>query len=207
MDKLQSPHVKDAKMEMESLQEYGSSKCSYDRKTLEKKRRNKMKALCSDLNNVIISNNHSKETISMSEQIDEAVNYIKTLEEKLEKLREKKECLMGIDQEKSRAKAKGCGNVVIGGRAAEVQVRRTGSALEVVVISGSGSQSIFFDIIRALHEEGATVVNASFCVVNDNIVHTIHSEVEESAFGDGVSRITTRLKNFIEEFSKCSLKF
>ncbi|KAK9085311.1 hypothetical protein Sjap_025722 [Stephania japonica] len=138
----------------------------------------------------------------MSEQIDEAVNYIKTLEEKLEKLREKKECLMGIDQEKNRAEAKGCGNVVMGGRAAEFEVRRTGSALEVVVISGSDSQSIFFEIIRVLHEEGATVVNASFCVVNDNIVHTIHSEVKESAFGDGVSMIAKRLKNFIDEFRK-----
>ncbi|KAK9089249.1 hypothetical protein Scep_028331 [Stephania cephalantha] len=186
-------------MEMESLQEYGLSKCSYDRKTLEKKRRNKRKALCSDLNNVLTSHNHSKKTISMLEQIDGAVTYIKNLEEKLKKLREKKECLMRNDQEKSRAKNTGCGNVVMEGRAAEFKVRRTGSALEVVVISGSDSQSIFFEIIRVLHEEGANVVNASFCAVNDNIVHTIHSEVEESAFGDGVSRIARRLNNLIDE--------
>lgn len=117
---------------------------------------------------------------SLPDQLDDAVNYIKKLRTNLEKLREKKDRLMGI--EKSSHCNAGFGRS--GGPITEglnssplVEIHEMGSALEVLMITGLDYQFMFNESIRVLQEEGADIVNASFSVVEDTIFHTIHSKV------------------------------
>ncbi|KAF8411141.1 hypothetical protein HHK36_003680 [Tetracentron sinense] len=163
-----------------------------DRKTVEKNRRNQMKTLYSELNS-LIPNHSSKEEITLPAQLDEAANYIKTLQEKLEKMKEKKEKLMGNEN------ASTSRGIMVGSKSAQIEIHEMGSALEVVLISGLDNQFTFNEIIRVLHEEGAEVLYASFSVVDNTIFHTIHSEVGESILGFGTARISERLKKLVDQ--------
>ncbi|KAM1004863.1 hypothetical protein ACFX13_005053 [Malus domestica] len=183
-----------------------------DRKTIEKNRRNQMKALFSKLNS-LVPHQRSRVSLSLSEsslweaslpdQLDDAVNYIKKLQTNLEKLREKKDRLMGI--EKSSHCNAGFGRS--GGAITEglnssplVEIHEMGSALGVLMITGLDYQFMFNESIRVIQEEGADIVNASFSVVKDTIFHTIHSKVRESAAAGSVAaRISERLKKFVND--------
>ncbi|KAM1004862.1 hypothetical protein ACFX13_005053 [Malus domestica] len=172
-----------------------------DRKTIEKNRRNQMKALFSKLNS-LVPHQRSREA-SLPDQLDDAVNYIKKLQTNLEKLREKKDRLMGI--EKSSHCNAGFGRS--GGAITEglnssplVEIHEMGSALGVLMITGLDYQFMFNESIRVIQEEGADIVNASFSVVKDTIFHTIHSKVRESAAAGSVAaRISERLKKFVND--------
>lgn len=111
---------------------------------------------------------------SLPDQLDEAANYIKRLQTKLERMKEKKNNLMGI-HEKSNASTN-CG-MMMGFKPPQIEIHEVGSALEVVLITGLDFQFMFNETIRVLHEEGAEIVNASFTVVEDTVFHTIHSKV------------------------------
>ncbi|KAL7088971.1 hypothetical protein ACP275_13G160500 [Erythranthe tilingii] len=86
-----------------------------------------------------------------------------------------------------------------------IDVRVTGSALEVVVITGQNSHFMFSEIIRMLHEEeGAEVVNASFSVLQDSVFHTLHCKIigESSSLVqdyDAAARISEKLRKFVYE--------
>ncbi|OVA14913.1 Myc-type [Macleaya cordata] len=162
-----------------------------DRKTIEKNRRNQMKILCSNLTSLLPVDQDSKDIMPLSDQLDEAANYIKKLENKLEKMKEKKEHLKGIEKINRRMSTTG---IIVGIRPPQIEIHTIGSILEVVLISEIDySSSMFYDIIRLLHNEGAEVMNASFYVMNDKTFHTIYSEVGESA-----ARISSRLKQFCQ---------
>lgn len=122
-----------------------------------------------------------QEVTSLPDQIDEAVNYIKKLQTNLEKMRDKKDRLMGV--EKITHNNNGCfgGGVLNLGalRSPQIEIREMGSAVEVVLITGLDCQFMFDESIRVLLEEGADIVNASFTVVGDTIFHTIHSKVSK----------------------------
>ncbi|KAF8409239.1 hypothetical protein HHK36_005313 [Tetracentron sinense] len=192
-----------------------------DRKTVERNRRNHMKNLYSKLNSLIPNQTSSSkvlslslslslyiyiyiyiyvcwflEAISLPDQLDEAANYIKRLEKKLEKMKAKKEAIRKSNTSMNSGITVGSSKSV-----PQLEIHEMGSALEVVLISGLKSQLIFNEIIRVLHEEGAEVVNASFSVVDDTAFHTIHSEVGESALGFGAARISERLKKLVHEFA------
>lgn len=116
---------------------------------------------------------------SLPDQLDDAVNYIKKLQTNLEKMREKKECLMGTEKSGNN-NAGFVGGEVMGGLKSpqiEIEIQEMGSALQVVLITGLDYQFMFNESIRLLHEEGADIVNASFSIVEDTIFHTIHSKV------------------------------
>ncbi|KAK9085313.1 hypothetical protein Sjap_025724 [Stephania japonica] len=149
-------------------QQQSSSKV--DRKTVEKNRRNQMKTLYSELSSLIPQSHRSKGGISLPDQLDEAVNYIKNLENKLERMKEKKNYLMGTESCRSMS-------ATMGGNPPQIEIHCAGSSLEVVLVSGMDSQSLFFKIIHVLHDEGAITINANFSIANDSIFHTIHAEV------------------------------
>ncbi|KAK9092577.1 hypothetical protein Syun_027488 [Stephania yunnanensis] len=149
-------------------QQQGSSKI--DRKTVEKNRRNQMKTLYSELSSLIPPSHKSKGVMPLSNQLDEAVNYIKKLENKLKRMQEKKNYLMGINSSRSMSGT-------TGGRPPQIEIHCSGSLLEVVLVSGMDCQSLFFKIIGMLHEEEAITVNANFSIANNSIFHTIHAEV------------------------------
>ncbi|KAA8515243.1 hypothetical protein F0562_018527 [Nyssa sinensis] len=164
-----------------------------DRKTIEKNRRNHMKTLYSQLNS-LVPHHTSKEMLSLPDQLDEATNHIKELQKNLEKMKMKKERLMGIEKPNASLRSGG----MVGSRSPHIEIHEMGSALEVVLITGLDCQPMFNETIRVLHEEGAEVVSASFSVIDDAVFHTFHSKVgNQSAPGHGTARISERLKKLV----------
>lgn len=58
-----------------------------------------------------------------------------------------------------------------------IEIQQMGSALDVVVVTGSDSQFMFSETIRVLHEEEVDIVNANYKVTRDAVFHSIHCEV------------------------------
>jgi len=69
------------------------------------------------------------------------------------------------------------GGEISGLKSPRFEIQQTGSALEVVLITGLDSQFMFSETIRVLHEEGVDVVNASYNVIEDAVFHSIHCQV------------------------------
>lgn len=114
-----------------------------------------------------------QEAITLPDQLDEAANYIKRLQEKLEKMKERKDNLMGFERPNTSPNS----GAMVGLKPPQIDIHEKGSALEVVLITGLDFQFMFNETIRVLHEEGAEIVNASFSVVDDTVFHTIHAQV------------------------------
>nr|GMC85278.1 transcription factor bHLH162 [Ipomoea batatas]GMD93099.1 transcription factor bHLH162 [Ipomoea batatas] len=176
-----------------------------DRKTIERNRRNQMKALYSTLNS-LVPHQQSTEMMSLPDQLDEAVNYIKKLQINLERMKEKKESLRSggggssHDQSSSVAsRSSNGGGMAVGGlKLPHVDIHHVDSALEVVLITGVDcSQSMFNDVLRTLHEEGADVISASFSSLDNMVFHTIHSQIEKSGSAYKAQRISERLHSFV----------
>lgn len=119
-----------------------------------------------------------QEAQSIPDQVDEAVSYIKSLQGNLEKLKEKKESLMG-----SRKRPQTCSTTSVGEtstpslRSPVMEIREMGSNLQVTLVTGLEDQSIFYDIIGILHEESAEVLSASFSVVGNSAFHVLIAQV------------------------------
>ncbi|CAJ1936490.1 unnamed protein product [Sphenostylis stenocarpa] len=156
-----------------------------DRKFVERTRRNQMKDLFSNLNSVM-PHQSSREGIPRSDQIGEATNYIKNLQIKLEKMKEKRHNLTDIERSKN-----GSMNM---GFCPEFKIQQMGSVLEVVLVTGLDCQFMFNETIRIIQEEGSDIVNASYTVVENAVFHTIHCQVDESA--NEALRISEKLKNY-----------
>ncbi|GER36453.1 basic helix-loop-helix (bHLH) DNA-bindingsuperfamily protein [Striga asiatica] len=164
-----------------------------DRKIIEKERRNVMKSLYSSLNS-LVPNQSSRENFSIPGQLEGATNYIKKLQFNLEKLKQQKECLLRKDS----ANLSVWGGIDL----PSIDVCVMGSALEVFLISGKNYQFKLSEIIRILHEEGAEVVSASFSVLDDAFLHTMHCKVDYgvSSQDDAAARLRDRLRNFVSIF-------
>lgn len=103
--------------------------------------------------------------MSLPDQLERATNYIKMLQAKVEKMKQKKNCLVGVS---------GNNNNYL----PNVEVRVSGVALEVVLVTGLNCQFMFNGIIRLLHEEeGVEVVSASFSQLENTVFHTVHAKV------------------------------
>lgn len=165
-----------------------------------------MKLLYSNLFS-LLPNQNPKEPLSLPEQIDEAINYIKSRESKLQKSKEKKESLVGT---RKRSHATSFVNVesmepnnlsiesVRSTKAPQIQIHETGSTVEVVLTSGlDNHQFIFYEIIRILEEEQADVVHASFSTLGDTIFHVVRAEMHKSVLDFGAARITEKLNRFV----------
>ncbi|OIV91739.1 hypothetical protein TanjilG_26592 [Lupinus angustifolius] len=128
-----------------------------------------------------------EEPFSLSDQLQEATNYIKTLEMKLEKMKDKKNRLLEIQRE-NMSMNKG------GSKPPQIEIQQMGLALVIGLITGLDFQFMFKECIRFLLEEGAYIVSANYIVSGDSFFHTIHCQVEESSNG---ARISERLKMFV----------
>ncbi|XVF87473.1 hypothetical protein PTKIN_Ptkin18bG0122800 [Pterospermum kingtungense] len=165
-----------------------------DRKLIERNRRNQMKALYTKLNSLLPHHN-SRESTSLPDQLGEAANYIKRLQTNLERMKQRKDRLMGVDH-----MSKNMTTSSTGPKSSEIQIHEMGSALAIgLTTTCSNSQFIFNETIRILHEEEAEIVNASFSVVNDTVFHTIHLTVGESAPDYRAARISERLTKFVND--------
>ncbi|XP_021726460.1 transcription factor bHLH162-like [Chenopodium quinoa] len=166
-----------------------NSSSKRDRKTMEKDRRNHMKNLCSQLNS-LVPQDPSSYPRAVPDQIGDATNYIRQLQENVENLRQTRDELQGGGG------SSGSGGGYSTNSPVQIEVNENGSALEVTLVTGLECQFVFTEAIRILHEENAEVVNASYSVAENIVFHTIHAQLGEAASSNAVARITQRLKNF-----------
>ncbi|XVF27631.1 hypothetical protein REPUB_Repub14bG0125000 [Reevesia pubescens] len=134
------------------------------------------------------------EATSLPDQLDEAANYIKRLQTNLERMKERKDSLMGVERRNTTTSRSSSGP-----KSPQIEIQEMGSSLVIGLTTRSNSQFIFNETIRILHEEGAEIVNASFSVVDDAVFHTIHLTVGESAPDYRAARISERLKKFVND--------
>ncbi|KAK6917572.1 hypothetical protein RJ641_018323 [Dillenia turbinata] len=140
------------------------------------------------------------EATTLPDQLNEAANYIKGLQTNLIKMKEKRDSLMGIDENSASTSALSTRSGMMRGLITpHIEIHEIGSALEVVLITGLDNQFMFNETIRLLHEEGYEIINASSSVVNNRVFNTIHSQVRESASNHGSTKISQRLMKFANE--------
>ncbi|KAK3184127.1 hypothetical protein Dsin_031413 [Dipteronia sinensis] len=178
--------------------ECSSSSTKVERKVIEKNRRNQMKNLYSMLSS-LLPNQTSQEALPLPDQIDEAVNYIKTLEKKLQESKEKKQNLMGSSRKRPlRSYSAPTDMASSSSIPPQIEIHETGSTLELILTSGLDNQFIFYEVIRILHEESAEVVSANFSVVGNKILHVVHAEIGDAIFSTfGATKISERLNQFV----------
>ncbi|KAH7550442.1 hypothetical protein ACOSP7_024228 [Xanthoceras sorbifolium] len=174
-----------------------------DRKTIERNRRNHMKALCLKLASLLPSHHlqTSKEIISQQDQLDQAAFYIKQMSERIDKLKRIKEQAMkpttnDPNSSTSHTLMDNTGTN-FGLKLPMFELRDLGSSIEVVLISGLQRNFFLYDVISILEEEGAEVVSASFSTVGDKVFHTLHAQVKISRVGVETSRVCERLQQLV----------
>ncbi|XP_073158691.1 transcription factor bHLH162 [Henckelia pumila] len=157
-----------------------------DRKTVEKNRRIQMKSMCSKLSSLVPPPQSHTGPVSLLDQLEVATNYIKKLELNLEKIKQKKNWLMGLNN-----------NIARDLKPIQINVNSMGSVLEVILITGFNCRFLFRETIRMLQEEDAEIANASFSVQENTVFHTIHCKIGGSAPEHGATRIAERLRNIV----------
>lgn len=110
-----------------------------------------------------------QEAKSLNDQLDEAEKYIRKLQIKVEKMKEKRERLMETNP-----------NARFNGGLAtqpQIKIHQSGNAVELTLVTGLECEFMFNETIRMCHEEGLDILNASFSVTENSVFHTIHSKV------------------------------
>ncbi|PSS05709.1 Transcription factor bHLH36 like [Actinidia chinensis var. chinensis] len=172
-----------------------SSTPKIERRLVEKNRRNHMKSLYSNLYS-LLPNHVTKKVVPLPHQIDEVVSYIRSLQTKLEKSKERKETLSG-----TRKKLRACINESIPSLPSpKIEIHEMGYALNVTLVTGYDDKFLFHEIIRLIQEEGAEVLNANFSAVGNSIFHAVHAKAGEFMPNLIVERVSSRLKEFVNGY-------
>ncbi|XP_027348195.1 transcription factor bHLH162-like [Abrus precatorius] len=171
------------------------SSTKVERRLVEKNRRNQMKILYSKLYSLLPSYN-PKEALPLPDQVDEAINYIKSLEARVKMAKEKKESLQG--RKRSRGDISSSAFAAAGfAKSPQLEIHEMGSSLEVVLTCGLDNQFIFYEIIRMLHEEKIEVRSANSSLAGDSVLHVVHAEIPQSFLQFGATKVSERLKRFV----------
>ncbi|XP_058776880.1 transcription factor bHLH162-like [Vicia villosa] len=163
-----------------------------ERKVVEKNRRNKMKSLISNLNSLCLNYNPKR---ALPDQIDDAKNYIKSLETNLKLAKEKKESLM-----RNKRSLSGCSSSSGSkgsNKSPRIEIHENGSSLQVIVTCGVDDKFIFYEILRILHEDHVEVISANSALIGDSVIHVVHAENPQSVFQFGATKVGERLKRFV----------
>ncbi|KAK7263671.1 hypothetical protein RJT34_31265 [Clitoria ternatea] len=180
---------------MDHLSCQPTSSVKVERRLVEKNRRNQMKILYSKLNS-LLPNYNPKEPIPLPEQVDEAINYIKSMEAKVKVAQEKKESLQqGIRKRSRDCFTKSAANSAA--KSPQLEIHEIGSSLEVVLTCGLDDQFIFYEIIRMLNEENIDVRSANYSLAGDSVLHVLHAEIPQAFLQFGASKVSERLKRFV----------
>ena len=128
----------------------------------------------------------SQEPLTQQDHLEQAAAYIKTLKERIEQLKQKKEAainesLEGYGGGTVSGRSGGAADLMVGLRLPLVEIRARESTIEAVLICVPHRRPLFYDLIAVLEEEGADVVNASFSTVNDKTFYTVHAQVSPSS--------------------------
>ncbi|KAK7257428.1 hypothetical protein RIF29_31407 [Crotalaria pallida] len=173
-----------------------SSSTKLERRLIEKNRRNQMKILYSKLNS-LLPNSNPKEVLPLPDQVDEAINYIKSLEAKVKMAQEKKERLTGTRKKRSSSTTFEANGSSISAKSPQLEIQEVGSSLQVVLTCGLDSQFIFHEIIRIMEEESIEVKSASYSLAEDSMHHVLHAEIPQTSLQFGATKVSERLKMFV----------
>ncbi|CAI0404043.1 unnamed protein product [Linum tenue] len=132
---------------------------------IERQRRQEMSTLYASLRS-LLPLHFIKGKRSMSDHMDEAVNYIKQLQRRIQDLDAHKNELMGKKN-----------TTLTNNNGSTVEVRRCLGGLEIVLAEEGGSSLRLSRVMRLLLEEGLSVVNCVSTVVNRKSFHTLVAEV------------------------------
>ncbi|BAT92295.1 hypothetical protein LR48_Vigan05g148000 [Vigna angularis] len=186
---------------MDQQHESQPSSTKVDRKIVEKNRRSQMKNLYSELNSLLPSYNPkvfvelTQQVVAVPDQIDEATEYIKRLEEKVKMAKEKKERLM---ESKRSGSGLSSGFETRGSeKPPKMEIHVKGSVLQVILTCGVDNHFVFCEIIRILREENVEVITTSYTIVGDSVIHVVHGEVGQSMIHSGASKVSEKLKWFL----------
>ncbi|RHN75739.1 putative transcription factor bHLH family [Medicago truncatula] len=153
-----------------------SSSTKVERKIVEKNRRNQMKILFSKLNSLLPSYNQKELALPLPDQVDEAINYIKSLEINIKLAKEKKESLMG-----NKKRSRGGWSSSYGAKGSielpKIEIHEIGPTLQVIVTCGVDEHFIFCEIMRILHEENVDVISSNSSLAGDSLLHTVLAQV------------------------------
>lgn len=116
--------------------------------------------------------------MSLPDQLEEATDYIKKLQTRLERMKERRDNIQAAGRVKISSETL-MARVM---KVPQVEIHEMGSVLEVILITGLDCQFLFSETIRVLHEEKAEVVNARFSVLDTTVFQTIHSKVPTYLF-------------------------
>ncbi|XP_061351837.1 transcription factor bHLH162-like [Gastrolobium bilobum] len=171
-----------------------SSSTKVERRVIEKNRRNHMKMLYSKLNS-LLPNYNPKEALPLTDQVDEAIKYIKILEGKVKMAQEKKESFGG--KKRSHDCCSSSFATTSCPKSPQLEVHEMGSSLELVLTCGLETQFIFYEIIRILHEENIEVKSANSSLAGYSMLHVVHAEIPQSYLQIGATKVSERLKRFV----------
>ncbi|KAL1219830.1 Transcription factor bHLH36 [Cardamine amara subsp. amara] len=125
---------------------------------------------------------------STSDQVNEAVNYIKYLQKKNEELSSRRDELMLVSRGSLLGSSSGDDSkedMKMMSRKNHVVVRQCLMGVEIMFSSRCcGGQPRFSSVLQVLSENGLCVLNSISSIVDDRMVYTIQAEVNDMAFID-----------------------
>ncbi|KAK7272386.1 hypothetical protein RJT34_28936 [Clitoria ternatea] len=173
-----------------------SSSTKVERRIIEKNRRNHMKNLHSELNSLIPNNNpKGAMPLALPDQVDEAINYIKSLETKVKMLQQKKESFM--ERKRTRGECSSASEAQQSLKTPKIEIYETGSLLEVVLKFGVDNQFMFLEVLRILHEDNVEIMTANSSRAGDFMLHVVRGEVMQTSSQFGATKVSERLKSFV----------
>ncbi|EYU24919.1 hypothetical protein ABFS82_13G028200 [Erythranthe guttata] len=145
-----------------------SSAPRIERKITEKNRRNQMKLLFSNLTSLLPHHTSKVEGLPVPDQIDEAVEYIKSMKTKLEEMSRKDSLKLPrkeyCDQDQTTTSIE---------KTPLVEVHNMGPNIDVVLAKGLKDFSTFHDIIRMLHRHEVEVASATFARCGNSTIQIL----------------------------------
>ncbi|GLJ55120.1 hypothetical protein SUGI_1183010 [Cryptomeria japonica] len=148
-------------------------------KMIERQRRKDMSSLYSDLRS-LLPEESIREKLSVTDQLEEAANYVRYLEQQIKDLTKEREknktravCFKGVEI----LKPLECQESDEGFPA--VKIKSFGSAAFHIYINSIQNQIGLSDILLVLEECRVEVVSAASSVTNAKVFHTIHAKVTD----------------------------
>ncbi|CAL9243158.1 unnamed protein product [Arabidopsis halleri] len=161
----------------------------------ERQRRQEMASLYASLRS-LLPLHFIKGKRSTSDQVNEAVNYIKYLQRRIKELSMRRDELMVL----SRGSFLGSSNddskeeVEMMSRKNHVVVRQCLVGVEIVFSSRCcGGQPRFSSVLQVLSEHGLCLLNSISSIVDDRLIYTIQAEVNDMALMIDLAELEKRL--------------